>query len=128
MFKKETKKIVILGQCLSKSNQYKIGVIGGNNTKLRAIMYKSKEMKQWETEFALQLLEYSNPRINGQFHLGLIVYFKSKRSDLDNCFKGILDCLQKNCWIKNDRDCIKITAQKSVSKMNPRIEFVLKYN
>lgn len=128
MFSKETKKIVIRGQCPSKSNQYKVGLMGGVNVKAKATMYKSKEMKKWEGEFTLQLLDYSNPRIQSEFHIGIIAYFQSKRSDLDNCLKGILDCLQKNQWIKNDRDCIKITAQKSVSKNNPRIEFVLKWN
>lgn len=122
----QTDLIIINGQCPSKSNQYRIAVIGGKKSKARATMYKSKEMKEWEASFQEQLIQYENPRILGEFQLGINVFFDSRKSDLDNSFKGVLDCLQKAHWITNDNQCMKITAKKFVSA-NARIEFQLRY-
>jgi Holliday junction resolvase RusA-like endonuclease len=57
--------------------------------------------------------------------LELNVYYENQRPDLDNCFKIVLDCLQGCKAIKNDRNCVKITARKFIDKINPRIEFTL---
>ena len=40
-------------------------------------------------------------------------------------FKIILDCLQKVNAIKNDNNCVKITAEKFIDKIKPRIEFTI---
>ncbi|MDR0431064.1 MAG: RusA family crossover junction endodeoxyribonuclease [Tannerellaceae bacterium] len=53
------------------------------------------------------------------------VYNSSQRPDLDNSFKIVLDCLQMCKAIDNDRNCVKITAEKFVDKTNPRIEFII---
>ena len=63
--------------------------------------------------------------ISGLFELELNVYYEPQRPDLDNCFKIVLDCLQGCKAIKNDRNCVKITARKFIDKINPRIEFTL---
>ena len=64
--------------------------------------------------------------IKGLFELHLDVYNSSQRNDLDNSLKGTLDCLQACKAIENDRNCVKIVAQKFVDKVNPRIEFTIK--
>ncbi len=65
--------------------------------------------------------------IKGLFELYLDVYNSSQRNRiLDNSFKGVLDCLQACKAIENDRNCVKIVAQKFVDKVNPRIEFTIK--
>ena len=64
--------------------------------------------------------------IQGLFELELNVYYENQRPDLDNCFKIVLDCLQGCMAIKNDRNCIKILAQKFIDKKEPRIEFIIK--
>jgi Holliday junction resolvase RusA-like endonuclease len=53
------------------------------------------------------------------------VYYESQKPDLDNALKIVLDCLQGCKAIKNDRNCVKIIAQKFIDKTNPRIEFEL---
>ena len=53
------------------------------------------------------------------------MYFQSNQPDLDNSLKGLLDCLQGCDAIKNDRNCVKIVANKFIDKLNPRIEFTL---
>lgn len=54
-------------------------------------------------------------------------FYENKRPDLDNCLKVVLDCLQECKAIKNDRDCVKVVAEKFIDKMNPRIEFELNW-
>lgn len=64
--------------------------------------------------------------IAGLFELYLNVFYENQRPDLDNCFKTVLDCLQGCKAIKNDRNCVKIVAEKFIGKVNPRIEFIIK--
>ena len=87
-------------------------------------MKKSDAVKEFEKKFYLQ-----NPlrgaHIDGFFEMYLDAYFSSNRKDLDGAFKLILDVLQSSGTIKNDRNCVKIVANKFIDKLNPRIEFTL---
>ena len=82
-------------------------------------------MKEFEKKFYLQCGAYRNKNIQGFFELYADVYFQSNQPDLDNSLKGLLDCLQGCKAIKNDRNCVKIVANKFIDKNNPRIEFTL---
>lgn len=114
-------KQVIFGKVPSKSNCYKIITLNGHGS-----LAKGKELKDYEKSFYLQCNLYRNKNIEGLFELTIDVYNESQRADLDNSFKVILDCLQGCNAIKNDRNCIKIVAQKFVDKTNPRVEFIIK--
>jgi len=111
---------VILGSVPSKSNCYRIITIGGH-----ASLGKTTAMKTYEKNFFLQCGAYRNRNIQGFFELYADVYFQSNQPDLDNSLKGLLDCLQGCKAIKNDRNCVKIVANKFIDKNNPRIEFTL---
>ena len=111
---------VIIGQVPSKSNCYKIITLNGHGS-----LAKSKALKEYEKSFYLQCNIYRNKNIKGLFELTINVYNSSQRPDLDNSFKIVLDCLQTAKAIENDRNCIKIVAQKFVDKLNPRVEFSL---
>ena len=112
-------KVVIYGDVASKRNQYRIITINGH-----ASLKKSDAVKEFEKKFYLQ-----NPlrgaHIDGFFEMYLDAYFSSNRKDLDGAFKLILDVLQSSGTIKNDRNCVKIVANKFIDKLNPRIEFTL---
>lgn len=110
---------VIYGSIPSKSNQYKIITLNGHGS-----LAKTKAMKEFENKFYLQC-GYRNRNIQGFFELYIDVYFQSNQPDLDNCLKGTLDCLQGCKAIKNDRNCVKIVANKFIDKNNPRLEFTL---
>ena len=110
---------VIYGVVPSKSNSYKIITIGGH-----ASLAKTSAMKEFEKRFYLQC-GYRNRNVQGFFELYADVYFQSNQPDLDNSLKGLLDCLQSCKAIKNDRNCVKIVANKYIDKHNPRIEFTL---
>ena len=114
-------KQVILGQIPSKSNCYKIITLYGKGS-----LAKTPALKDYEKSFYLQCNHYRNKNIKGLFELHLDVYNSSQRPDLDNSFKVVLDCLQACKAIENDRNCVKIVAQKFVDKVNPRIEFTIK--
>lgn len=111
---------VIYAQPPSKSNQYRIVTIHGHGS-----LAKTAAMKEFEKKFYLQCGAYRNRGIKGFFELYCDVYFQSNQPDLDNSLKGLLDCLQVCGAIKNDRQCVKIVANKFIDKLNPRIEFTL---
>lgn len=111
---------IIYGSVPSKSNCYKIVTLSGHGT-----LAKTAAMKLFEDKFYLQCGAYRNKNIQGFFELYADVYFQSNQPDLDNSLKGLLDCLQNCRAIKNDRNCVKIVANKFVDKNNPRIEFTI---
>lgn len=65
-------------------------------------------------------LEMRDANIDSLFEFEIDVFYPSKRSDLDNALKCVLDCLQKARVIKNDNNCCKIVARKFIDKENPR--------
>ena len=112
---------VILGNVPSKSNCYRIIKLGNH-----ASLAKTVALKKYEESFALQCGKYRNANIDTLFEFYVDVYYPSKRPDLDNGMKIILDILQKIKGISNDNNCIKIVAQKFIDKENPRCEFYIK--
>ena len=111
--------LTIKGQVPSKSNGYRIA----NNR-----LFKSKELKQYEESFAEQLKDTSlieHLWFDDKFGITMNIYFQSNRSDLDNAAKVILDCLQTNSIIKNDRNCWLLHMTKEIDKLNPRVEIFI---
>lgn len=115
-----THKQIIYSQPPSKSNQYRIVTVRGHGT-----LAKTKALKEYEKKFFLQCGAYRNKSISGFFELYVDVYFHSNQPDLDNAMKCLLDCLQMCNAIKNDRQCVKIVANKFIDKVNPRLEFTI---
>jgi Holliday junction resolvase RusA-like endonuclease len=117
-----TNKVKIYGHPPSKANSYKIR---GNS------LGKAQKVVEYEEAFRLQVNAIRStgllPKetIEGEFYLDLDVYYKDNRSDLDNSAKVILDCLQANGVIRNDRNLTRLVMTKKVDKDHPRIEFTL---
>lgn len=114
------RKVTIRGNVPSKSNSYRIIMVNGHGS-----LAKTKKVKDYEETFMWQCGEYRNAMIDQPFEMIIDVYYPSKRSDLDNSAKVVLDMLQKVKAIKNDNLCARIVAQKFIDKANPRIEFKL---
>lgn len=108
-------KRVIYGNVPAKANAYRIG---------NGRFYKADSIKKYEADFARQWVRTTT--IEGEFELNIKVYFKSNASDLDNALKGTLDNLQRVGAIRNDRNCMKIIAEKRIDKVDPRIELIIK--
>lgn len=111
---------VIYNNPPSKSNSYRIITINGHGS-----LAKTDALKKYEKDFYLQCGAYRNKKIKGFFELYIDVYFSSNRPDLDNCLKSTLDCLQTCKAITNDRNCVKIVANKFIDRIKPRLEFTL---
>lgn len=109
---------VIRGNCPSKSNCYRIIKLGKH-----ASLGKTAKLKAYEKSFYLQCKHYKDLNIESEFRFEIDVYYDSKRPDLDNSLKVILDCLQKNKAIRNDNKCVQIFARKFKDQVNPRVEF-----
>lgn len=116
---------IIRGKCPSKSNSYKITKRIGTDKKFHYGLSKTNTLTDYEKSFYLQCSMYRNKNISGLFEINLWVYYENQRPDLDNCLKIILDCLQGCKAIKNDRNCVKVVAEKFIDKKEPRIEFEL---
>lgn len=112
---------IVKGVVPSKSNSYRIITINGH-----ASLTKTKAIKSYEESFLWQVGAIRDANIDEPFEFYLDVYFPSKRSDLDGCFKAVLDCLQKAKVIKNDNNCCMIHARKFIDKENPRVEIEIK--
>lgn len=111
---------IIYGNPPSKSNCYRIISINGHGS-----LAKTSALKKYENDFYIQCNQYRNKNIDNYFEIYVKVFYPSQRSDLDNSLKCLLDCLQKVKAITNDNLCVKITAEKYLDKLNPRIEFTL---
>ena len=94
---------VIYGQPPSKSNQYRIITLHGHGS-----LAKTSAMKAYEKKFYLECGAYRNRNISGFFELYVDVYFQTCNA------------------IKNDRNCVKIVANKFIDRVRPRIEFTIK--
>jgi Holliday junction resolvase RusA-like endonuclease len=100
---------VIHGNIPSKANTYKMA---------QGFFYKDKKVVQYEKDFAKQVTSMAKNKfgIKDCLSVELICYLKNKNHDLDNASKIILDCLQKNEVIPNDRQVYKLTMIKIISK------------
>lgn len=112
---------VIYGNPPSKSNSYRIITIKGHGS-----LAKTDALRKYEKDFYLQCGAYRNKNIKGFFELYVDVYFSSNRPDLDNAMKVTLDCLQSCKAIVNDRNCVKIVANKCLDPIRPRLELTIK--
>lgn len=113
-----SQKFIITGNTPSKSNSYKVIRLGN-----RCGLGKQKKLYDYEKSFLAQMLQYDYEIIDGNFKFIIDVFYDSRRPDLDNSLKVVLDCLQKAKAIKNDNKCLQINAFKHLDKEKPRVEF-----
>ena len=116
--------LTIKGNPPSKSNCYRAGAMKG--AKPRPYIYKAKGLKDYEKAFALQVPDNCKIVAAYEMRVTIICYFDSRRPDLDNAAKSILDCLQLSEVIKDDRSVMELVMYKKLSKENPRVEISIK--
>ena len=119
-------KATVKGNAPSKSNCYFIITKKGANGKYHGSLAKSSSLTKYEESFIWQAGHLRDLMINEPFDFDIDVYYPSKRSDLDNSLKAVLDSLQRIKCIKNDNNCAKIVARKFIDKENPRVEITIK--
>ena len=110
--------MTILGQAPSKSNCYGVRCIGRN-----ASMYKKTAVKKYEKSFISQIpAKYLNKNIEYFMKVEIDCYYDSRRPDLDNSAKVILDCLQAAGVIKNDNKVYELNMTKNVRSGGSRVD------
>ena len=85
--------------------------------------FQKKEYKDYQEEIRLQLLKL--PRIKDLRDIKVSLHFKCKNKvvgDLDNISKPILDILQANDYIKNDKQITELSLKKSFGYKENTIE------
>jgi Holliday junction resolvase RusA-like endonuclease len=129
-----SEKQIIIGVVPSKSNCYRIVTIPCKAPKKPfSSLAKTKELREYERSFGLQCTRYRNAGIQTDFRFEMDVYYPSRRADLDNSLKCVLDCLQPATKsrpfsvgaITNDNLCQEITIRRHIDTQNPRIEFII---
>lgn len=111
----------ILGQVVSKANNYQVGENRGG----RRHIIKTPAIRDYERRFRDQCTIYRDRYIDRHFSLFVAVYESSTRYDLDNALKTLLDCLQQVGAIKDDNLCMRIVAEKRLDRGNPRVVFAI---
>lgn len=88
----------------------------------KGVFYKAVEAKDWE-RLADQMLSYKkiNP-VSDECIVHLDYYFKTKGRDVDSSIKIVLDTLQRNRVLSNDRIVKRVIATKYKDKFDPRVE------
>lgn len=85
--------------------------------------FQKQAYKDYQSEIRLQLLKL--PRIKDLRDIKVSLHFKCKNKvvgDLDNIAKPILDILQTNCYIKNDKQITELNLKKSFGYEKNTIE------
>jgi len=81
-------------------------------------MYKKKAIKDYEKSFIDQIPpKYKGLNISYNMNVEIHCYYDSRRPDLDNSAKVILDCLQAAKVIKNDNKVYELHMYKHVYKL-----------
>jgi len=95
----------------------------GYGKKAHSSLAKTPALKKYELDFISQIPgQIRNINLSKAMKIKLYCTFKSKRPDLDNAPKAILDILQIAGVIKNDNLVYDLHLTKAVDKDNPRVD------
>lgn len=91
-------------------------------------MYKTAEAKLWLLECNKLIRQQGLKNVmKGKVDITAWFYFE-READLDNRLKSLLDCMQENLVIENDKQIYSINAIKGFDKKNPRVEIDIREN
>lgn len=103
-----------MGQVPAKANSYAVIRVAGHGS-----LGKTKALRDYERSFYLQC-PLRGMNITSFFKVEIDVFFKTMASDIDNCCKILLDCLQSCGVVKNDNRCTDLHVRKFKDAANPR--------
>lgn len=117
---KQSIKLTIFGNLLSKSNSRVFTTFGGRPRLLKApkaISYVNAAILQVKSELRLAT---GFETYEGPVRMVATIWYSSRRPDLDVSL--LQDVLEKAGVYKNDRQVHEIVATKKLDKENPRVE------
>ena len=83
------------------------------NEAFRGRKFRTKKYDAYIATLMLILPKLSLP--NPPYSINLVVGYSNILSDIDNCLKPFIDCLQKK-YLFNDRDIYKLSIEKKIIK------------
>lgn len=107
------KKIVIKTKPISVNQMYRGRRFLTNDGKA------TKEAISWEVA-----TQFKETMIEDSIKITVHFYFENRRMDIDNCLKGLFDCLTGLVW-KDDRYVDELHVFKYIDKENPRTELFI---
>lgn len=127
----KTIKLIINGQSYSKSNSRIFSYRNG-----KPLLFKNKKVQDYVDDARMQLkpLLKTHRVYEGPIKMDIIIYYQSKRSDLDisliqDIFEQKIDKQYKVVIFKgvyvNDRQVQEIHCYKKFDKLNPRVEAII---
>jgi crossover junction endodeoxyribonuclease RusA len=81
----------------------------------------SREARAWKKLADIAVAAQCRRVLENDVSVSIIAYMPDRRRDLDNIVKPALDCLQGAAY-NNDRQIVKLVAEKRYDKFNPRLE------
>jgi crossover junction endodeoxyribonuclease RusA len=88
-------------------------------------MLVSREGRAWKNLAEIAVAAQCRSRLlGGDVQVNIVAFLPDRRRDLDNLIKPALDCLQGAAYA-NDRQIVRLVAEKRYDKFNPRIEIEL---
>ena len=83
------------------------------NEAFKGRKFRTKKYDAYIATLMLILPKLSLP--NPPYSINLVVGYSNVLSDIDNCLKPFIDCLQKK-YLFNDRDIYKLSIEKKIIK------------
>lgn len=83
------------------------------NEAFRGRKFRTKKYDAYIATLMLILPKLSLPK--PPYSINLVVGYSNVLSDIDNCLKPFIDCLQKK-YLFNDRDIYKLSIEKKIVK------------
>ena len=87
-------------------------------------MVKSAQARQYQESAGWIAKEQGLQPLAGSVAVDVRVFRPTRRGDLDNCLKVVLDAM-KGIGYEDDSQIVKILAQRFDDKDNPRIELTI---
>jgi len=98
----------ISGETPSKKNSWKRGQNGQ--------VFLPEEILEWTDNAGKELMYQKCPQHTGNISISAIFYTNKPAKDLDNMFTTLLDCLQANGIIDNDKNVQMFTCRRESAK------------
>ena len=83
------------------------------NEAFRGRKFRTKKYDNYISTLMIMLPKISLP--SPPYSINLVVGYSNTLSDIDNCLKPFIDCLQKK-YLFNDKDIYKLSIEKKIIK------------